>query len=99
MTASVAAGLLDGCSCWLYPRPCAPAFTPRVQDVAPRDAGKLLGLTNSCATLAGVAANVAAGLLGGAAGGFGAMLGLTAALYLASFASFSAWARGCPVQV
>lgn len=70
-----------------------------MQDVAPRDAGKLLGLTNSCATLAGVGANLAAGLLGGAAGGFGAMLGLTAALYLASFISFGAWARGHPVRL
>ena len=67
--------------------------------MAPRNAGKLLGLTNSCATLAGVAANVAAGLLSGAAGGFGAMLGLTAALYLASFASFNAWARGALVRL
>ena len=99
MTASVAAGLLDECRWWLNPSPCTLDFMPRVQDVAPRDAGKLLGLTNSCATLAGMGANVAAGLLGGAAGGFGAMLGLTAALYLASFASFNVWARGDPVRL
>ena len=65
--------------------------------MAPQDAGKLLGLTNSCATLAGIAANLLAGRLGARAGGFGTMLGLTASLYLTSFATFCAFARGQPV--
>ncbi|KAK9835423.1 hypothetical protein WJX81_008633 [Elliptochloris bilobata] len=76
---------------------CYAGFHPYTLDVAPRDAGKLLGLTNSCATLAGIAANVLAGVLGARAGGFGAMLGLTAALYAASFATFAMFARGRPV--
>lgn len=65
--------------------------------MAPQDAGKLLGLTNSCATLTGIAANLLAGRLGARAGGFGTMLGLTASLYLTSFATFCAFARGQPV--
>ena len=79
---------------------CGPsASKPRrrvatAQDVAPRAAGRLLGLTNTCATLAGIAANLLAGRRGGAAGGFRPVFGVTAALYLASLATFSAFARG-----
>ena len=42
-----------------------------VQDVAPRDAGLILGLTNTCSSLAGVAGNLAAGHLADSAYGFG----------------------------
>lgn len=65
-----------------------------VQDVAPRDAGLILGLTNTCSSLAGVAGNLAAGYLAAGSSGFSAVFALAAALYAASLVTWLAFAKG-----
>ena len=70
---------------------CAPS---RAQDVAADDAGSLLGLTNSCATAVGIAANLAAGAMGGSCWGFSGVFALTAALYLGSCLTWHACMKG-----
>ena len=69
------------------------------QDVAADNAGSLLGLTNSCATAVGIAANLAAGALGGSRWGFSGVFALTAALYLGSCLTWHACMRGEPLAL
>ena len=69
-----------------------------MQDVAPRDAGLILALTNTCGTVVGVAGNVATGMLA-QGGGYGAVFALTALLYLASFILWNAFMRGQPLSL
>ena len=69
------------------------------QDVAPADAGKLLGLTNSCGTLMGIGANLAAGALAGSPWGYGGVFALTAGLYLASCVTWNAFMKGAPLSL
>lgn len=77
-------------------------FHAYVQDVAPRDAGLVLGLTNTCSILAGIAGNVFTGSLaaGGPAGpGFSWVFSITAGLYAVSALTWWAGARGKPLCV
>jgi hypothetical protein len=74
-------------------------FHAYVQDVAPADAGKVLGVTNTCGTLAGLGGNLVTGALAGGAGGYAAVFGLAAALYGASALTWLAFARGAPVRL
>ena len=67
---------------------------PCVQDVAAGSAGSLLGLTNSCATAVGIAANLAAGALGGSRAGFPGVFALTAAFFLGSCLTWNACMKG-----
>ena len=64
------------------------------QDVAPKDAGKLLALTNSASTLVGFAANLITGALAGSKFGYTAVFGLTIAFYLASCLSWNVGMKG-----
>lgn len=73
-------------------------FHSYVQDVAPADAGLVLGVTNTCGTLAGVAGTLATGRLLQSAGA-GAVFAATAALYAAAAATWLACARGAPLRL
>ena len=64
------------------------------QDVAPKDAGKLLALTNSASTLVGFAANLITGALAASRFGYTAVFGLTIAFYLASCLSWNVVMKG-----
>ena len=64
------------------------------QDVAPKDAGTLLALTNSASTLVGFAANLITGALAASTFGYTAVFGLTIAFYLASCLSWNLAMRG-----
>ena len=72
-------------------------MAPRVQDVAARGAGALLGVTNTCATVVGIAANLAAGAMGDSCWGFSGVFALTAALYLGSCLTWNAFMKGDPL--
>ncbi|CAL5229146.1 g12420 [Coccomyxa viridis] len=73
---------------------CYAGFHAYVQDVAPKDAGKLLALTNSASTLVGFAANLITGALAGSRFGYTAVFGLTIAFYLASCLSWNVVMKG-----
>lgn len=64
------------------------------QDVAPVDAGKVLGLTNSCGTVVGVLANIVAGRLAAAHNGYALLFGSMAVLYLIATFTWLALAKG-----
>jgi nitrate/nitrite transporter NarK len=68
------------------------------QDVANKDAGKLLGLTNTCGTLVGVVGNVATGRLAASRHGYTAVFGITSALYAASAVTWLLFMKGQPIQ-
>ena len=70
-----------------------------LQDVANRDAGKLLGLTNTCGTLVGVVGNVATGRLAASQHGYTAVFGITSALYAASALTWLLFMKGQPIRV
>lgn len=74
-------------------------FHAYVQDVAPRDAGLVLGCTNTCSILAGIAGNVLTGGLTAGGFGFSWVFGLTAGLYAASALTWWAGARGKPLRM
>ena len=69
-----------------------------MQDVAPKDAGKVLGLTNACGTALGVVANVLAGKLAGMPNGYAQLFGSMAGLYLLTAITWAAFAKGGPVH-
>ena len=69
------------------------------QDVAPKDAGKLLALTNSASTLVGFAANLITGALAASKFGYAAVFALTSAIYLASCLSWNAAMKGQPIRL
>jgi hypothetical protein len=63
-------------------------------------AGLILGITNTCGGLTGVAANLATGqLVGAGPGGFAAVFGCAAALAAAGAAAWLAGARGEPLRL
>ncbi len=70
-----------------------------LQDVASTDAGKLLGLTNSCSTAVGILGNLVTGQLAGMEHGYGIMFTITAVLYFASFCTWNLFMRGAPVRL
>jgi hypothetical protein len=70
----------------------------RYQDVANKDAGKLLGLTNTCGTLVGVVGNVATGRLAASRHGYTAVFGITSALYATSAVTWLLFMKGQPIQ-
>ena len=65
-----------------------------MQDVAPDDAGKLLGLTNSCGTAAGLVANLLTGVFVGRPQGYAFVFGSCVALYLAAGMVWLVFAKG-----
>ena len=65
-----------------------------MQDVAPKDAGKMLAITNSASVLVGFAANLITGALAASKFGYTAVFGLTIALYLVSCLSWNAVMKG-----
>lgn len=69
-------------------------FHSYVQDVAPANAGLVLGITNTCGTLVGIAGNMATGYLAGSALGYQAVFGLTVILHALSFTWWFAGAHG-----
>jgi ACS family sodium-dependent inorganic phosphate cotransporter len=83
MTAAVA---FQGCS--------YSGFHSYVQDVAPRDAGLVLALTNTCGTLVGIGGNLLTGWLAASRWGYAAVFALTVALQLGCMAAWLAGARG-----
>ena len=65
-----------------------------MQDVAPRDAGLVLGITNTCGTLVGIAGNLITGALAAGPLGYQAVFALTMVLHAAALAAWWALARG-----
>lgn len=74
-------------------------FHSYVQDVAPSEAGLVLGITNSCGTLAGIGGNVLTGYLAETAYGFKAVFALTLVLCMLSTMTWLCFADGKPVQL
>ena len=75
-------------------------FHSHVQDIAPQQAGVILGVTNSCGVLGGIGANLLAGqLVGSGPNGFAVMFGLTAALSAVGAAAWLAFTRGEPLRL
>ncbi|KAK9787869.1 hypothetical protein WJX73_001410 [Symbiochloris irregularis] len=73
---------------------CYAGFHAYIQDVAPADAGKVLGLTNSCGTVAGVLANVVAGRLAAVHNGYALLFASIVGLYLISAVTWGIFANG-----
>jgi len=70
-----------------------------MQEVAPKDAGKLLGLSNSASTLVGMAGNVVTGGMAASKWGYSGLFALTAVLYAASCLTWNACMKGQPLQL
>lgn len=70
-----------------------------MQDVAPKDAGKLLGLSNSAATVVGMAGNVVTGGMAASAWGYSGLFALTALLYTGSCLTWNICMKGQPLTV
>ena len=68
------------------------------QDVAPEDAGKVLGLTNSSGTVMGVLANIVAGKLASMHNGYALLFASAIALYLCSALTWALFAKGQEVH-
>ena len=68
------------------------------QDVAAKDAGKVLGLTNACGTAVGVLANIVAGKLAALQNGYALLFGSMAGLYLLAACTWVAFAKGREVR-
>lgn len=69
-----------------------------MQDVASQDAGKLLGLTNTCGTLVGMLGNLVTGRLA-STHGYSCVFGITVLLYAASALTWALFAKGAPLSV
>lgn len=78
---------------------CYAGFHAYVQDVAPKDAGKLLGLSNSAATVVGMAGNVVTGAMAASAWGYSGVFALTALLYTGSCLTWNICMKGQPLAV
>ena len=65
-----------------------------LQDVAPQDAGKLLGITNTCGTVVGIAGNILTGNIAASRWGYSAVFTLISAGYLSSFIVWRLWVNG-----
>ncbi|GAB4823811.1 hypothetical protein N2152v2_010857 [Parachlorella kessleri] len=74
-------------------------FHSYVQDVAPRDAGLVLGITNTCGTLVGIVGNVVTGYLAGGPLGYQAVFAITVILQAASYVLWMLGARGEALQL
>jgi len=70
-----------------------------IQDVAPGDAGLILGLTNTFSSVAGIVGNIAAGALAGGPAGFTAVFGLTAVLHAVSAVTWLMLSRGKKIRL
>ncbi|KAK9806084.1 hypothetical protein WJX72_000485 [[Myrmecia] bisecta] len=78
---------------------CYAGFHTYVQDVAPADAGKLLGITNTCGTAVGIVGNLATGRLAASSWGYTAVFGLTAAVYLSAFILWNLTMHGAEIRL
>ena len=65
-----------------------------MQDVAPQDAGKLLGITNTCGTLVGIFGNIMTGNIAASQWGYPAVFALISGAYLSSFLVWRIWVNG-----
>lgn len=65
-----------------------------MQDVAPDNAGRLLGITNTCGTAVGILGNILTGNIAASPGGYSAVFVLIGACYLSSFAVWHTWING-----
>lgn len=70
-----------------------------IQDVAPGDAGLILGLTNTFSSVAGIVGNIVAGTLAGGPAGFAAVFGLTVVLHAVSAVTWLVFARGKKIRL
>ena len=65
-----------------------------MQDVAPENAGKLLGITNTCGTAVGIVGNIMTGNIAASQFGYSAVFALIGICYLSSFAVWHIWING-----
>ncbi len=70
-----------------------------LQDVAPEDAGKLLGITNMCGTVVGIIGNIMTGNIAASRLGYSAVFALISGGYLSSFAVWRIWVNGQNIVV
>ncbi|DBA75546.1 TPA: hypothetical protein ACH3X2_009106 [Trebouxia sp. C0005] len=73
---------------------CYAGFHAYVQDVAPQDAGKLLGITNTCGTMVGIVGNIVTGNIAASQGGYPIVFALISGGYLSSFVVWRIWVNG-----
>ncbi|KAL0036860.1 hypothetical protein WJX77_002503 [Trebouxia sp. C0004] len=73
---------------------CYAGFHAYVQDVAPQDAGKLLGITNTCGTMVGILGNIVTGNIAASQGGYPLVFALISGGYLSSFVVWRIWVNG-----
>ncbi|DBB03799.1 TPA: hypothetical protein ACH3X3_011103 [Trebouxia sp. C0006] len=73
---------------------CYAGFHAYVQDVAPQDAGKLLGITNTCGTMVGILGNIVTGNIAASQGGYPVVFALISGGYLSSFVVWRIWVNG-----
>jgi ACS family sodium-dependent inorganic phosphate cotransporter len=78
---------------------CYPGFHSYVQDVASKDAGLVLALTNTCSIAAGILGNIITGHLAASPLGFSAVFGLTSVLYISSAITWYAFANGNSMEL
>ncbi|KAL4425822.1 hypothetical protein ABPG75_009838 [Micractinium tetrahymenae] len=69
-------------------------FHSYVAEVAPSSAGRVLSITNTCGTIAGIGGNLLTGMLAGTAWGYSGVFALTVALQAASMWAWLAGAHG-----
>eukprot|EP00873_Tetraselmis_striata_P034628 jgi/Tetstr1/454892/TSEL_041756.t1 len=74
-------------------------FQSYLQDVAPSDAGKIIGITNSFGILIGVAGNVLTGIVLERTNDYRAIFFLTALFYTSSFAAWACVMRGQRLRI
>lgn len=75
-------------------------FHAHVQDVAPEQAGLILGITHTCGILAGIAGNLATGHLASSGPrGFASVFALTAALSAAGAVAWACLLSGAPLRL
>lgn len=68
------------------------------QDVASKDAGKLLGLTNTCGTMVGILGNLVTGRLA-SSHGYTCVFVITVLLYATSALTWALFAKGASLSV
>ena len=78
---------------------CYPGFHSYVQDIAAKDAGLVLALTNSCSIAAGIIGNIITGHLAASPFGFRAVFGLTASLYMLSALTWLIFTTGTAMEL
>ncbi|KAG1669639.1 hypothetical protein FOA52_010799 [Chlamydomonas sp. UWO 241] len=74
-------------------------FHAYVQDVAPRDAGLVLGMTNSCSIAMGIIGNLSTGVIVEATGSYRLAFAVPLLMYVSSFALFMGLLRGQPIRL